>query len=127
MICFSILFYEGYQGSHLACTKPVVEVSTNETFVVGCKARSEVFSLYYCKITIILKNGKEISCAMYTDKNNGYQLTPYDGLYLRTSYCEQTLIKKYVKQIGNAPKGGCGFEIDAAKTNIGQKNYSAQK
>ena len=55
---------------------------------------------------------------MYTDKNNGHQLTPYEG------YCEHTLIKKYMKQIGNAPKGGCGFEIDSSKTNIGLKNYN---
>ena len=39
--------------------------------------------------------------------------TPYEG------YCEETLIKNYVTEIGNALNGGCGFEIDASKTNIG--------
>ena len=46
-------------------------------------------------------------------KTSEGQLTPYEG------YCEESLIKNYVKQIGNAAEGGCGFEIDASKTNLG--------
>ena len=41
------------------------------------------------------------------------QLTPYEG------YCDTRLITKYAKQIGNGANGGCGLEIQASKTNIG--------
>ena len=59
-----------------------------------------------------MEHGKEISCTMYKTGEDG-TYTPYKG------YCEETLIKNYVKEIGNALNGGCGFEIDASKTNIG--------
>ena len=49
---------------------------------------------------------------MYRTGEDG-TYTPYEG------YCDETLIKNYVKEIGNALNGGCGFEIDASKTNIG--------
>ena len=50
---------------------------------------------------------------MYKNSEKG-ELIPYEG------YCEKTLIQKYAKQIGNAAKGGCGFEIESSKTNIGK-------
>ena len=49
---------------------------------------------------------------MYKTGEDG-TYTPYEG------YCEETLLKNYVKEIGNAQNCGCGFEIDASKTNIG--------
>ena len=60
-----------------------------------------------------MNNGKQVDCTMYKNSEKG-DLIPYEG------YCEKTLIQKYAKQIGNAAKGGCGFEIESAKTNIGK-------
>ena len=102
--------YDGKQ--QIACTNPMIEVSENETITLGCKARPKALTLYYCSITVVLINGKKVKCLYYTDKEHGYELVPYEG------YCEHYLFNKSVKQIGNGAKGGCGFEIDAAKTNL---------
>ena len=112
------VFLLGYHGSHIACTKSVIQASNNGTFVVGCKARPDVFNLFYCKITVLLTNGKKVECLMYTNKDEGLQLTPYEG------YCDKKLVTKYAKQIGNGAKGGCGFEILTSKTNIGNIYYN---
>ncbi len=111
------IFLLGYHGSHMACTKSFVQVSNNDTLVVGCKARPDVFKLWYCKITVVLTNDKKVECLMYTNKNRNFELTPYDG------YCDKKLVTKYAKQIGNGAKGGCGFEIQTSKTNIGNIYY----
>ena len=103
-----------YGGSHVACTQTMLEVSLNETFFVGCKPRPQAFKLYYCKLTVVLINDKKVECLFYTDKYAGYQLVLYNG------YCEDKVITTYAKQIGNGAKGGCGFEVDASKTNIGR-------
>ena len=50
---------------------------------------------------------------MYKTGEDG-TYTPYEG------YCEETLLKNYVKEIGNAQNCGCGFEIDASKTNASE-------
>ena len=90
----------------------MIEVSENETITLGCKARPKALTLYYCRITVVLLNDKKVRCLYYTDKDHGYELVPYEG------YCEHYLFDKYLKQIGNGAKGGCGFEINAAKTNL---------
>ena len=90
----------------------MIEVSENETITLDCKARPKSLSLYYCRITVVLINDKHVHCLYYTDKDHGYELVPYEG------YCEHYLFNKSVKQIGNGAKGGCGFEINAAKTNL---------
>ena len=113
-LCFIFhVFLLGYHGSNIACTKSVIQASNKGTLVVGCKARPDVFKLYYCKITVLLTNDKKVECVMYTNKNEGLQFTPLEG------YCDKQLVTKYAKQIGNGAKGGCGFEIQTSKTNIG--------
>ena len=113
MLAVIVTIRSDYDGKQqIACTKPMIEVSENETITLGCKARPKALTLYYCRITVVLLNDKKVRCLYYTDKDHGYELVPYEG------YCEHYLFDKYLKQIGNGAKGGCGFEINAAKTNL---------
>ena len=111
--------YSDYDGKQqIACTKPIIKVSENETITLGCKARPKSLTLYYCRITVVLLNDKKVRCLYYSDKDQGYELVPYEG------YCEHYLFNKSVKQIGNGAKGGCGFEINATKTNLRMSNIT---
>ena len=67
---------------------------------------------------MVLLNDKKVRCLYYSDIDQGYELVPYEG------YCEHYLFNKSVKQIGNGAKGGCGFEINATKTNLRMSNIT---
>ena len=119
MLAVILNIHSDYDGKQqIACTKPMIEVSENETITLGCKTRPKALTLYYCRITVVLLNDKHVHCLYYTDKDHGYELVPYEG------YCEHYLFNKSVKQIGNGAKGGCGFEINATKTNLRMLNIT---